>query len=141
MGSCFKFGKAALEIFEFEFWSSRKRVIFRQALEGSCIPEIAPKRFLKHFCNFQGTNAYNFAKKTQNLKTRAYFKQNFMELDMKKFSDLKALTFEVGGLWTSLGQFGPKTFCKGFIKPLDENPSFNFQKQDFIFSGIMRWIK
>ena len=64
-----------------------------------------------------------------------------MELDMKKFSDLKALTFEVGGLWTSLGQFGPKTFCKGFIKPLDENPSFNFQKQDFIFSGIMRWIK
>ena len=96
---------------------------------------------MKRFCNFQGTNAYNFAKKTQNLKTRAYFKQNFIELDMKKISDPKALTFEVWGLWTSLGQFGPKAFCKGFIKPLRENPSFNFQKQDFIFSGIMRWIK
>ena len=30
---------------------------------------------------------------TQNLKTRAYFMQNFMEVDMKKFSDPKALTF------------------------------------------------
>ena len=64
-----------------------------------------------------------------------------MELDMKEISDLKALKFEVWGLKTSLGQFGPKAFSKGLIKPLDENPSFNFQKQDLIFSGIMRWIQ
>ena len=49
--------------------------------------------------------------------------QNFMELDMTKIPDLKALTFEVWGLKTSLGQFGPKAFSKGLIKPLDKNPS------------------
>ena len=57
---------------------------------------------------------------------------------MKKFSDLKTLTFEVWGLKTSLGQFGSKAIYKEFIKPLDENPNFDFQKQDLIFSGIMR---
>ena len=61
-----------------------------------------------------------------------------MELNMKKNLDLKALTFEVWGLKTNVGQFRPKTFCKGFVQPLDENPSFDFQKQDLIFSGIMR---
>ena len=75
--------------------------------------------------------------KIQNLKTRAYFKQNFVELDMKKCSDPKALTFGFWGLRTSLGRSGPKVFCKGLIKPLDENPSLNFQKQDLIFSRIM----
>ena len=74
---------------------------------------------------------------TQNLKTRAYIMVNFMELPVKRFLDPKALTFRFWGLKTSLGQFGPKVFCKRFIKPLDENPSFNFQKQDFIFSRIM----
>ena len=64
-----------------------------------------------------------------------------MELDVTKIPDLKALTFEVWGLKTSLGQFGPKAFSKGLVKPLDKNPSFNFQKQDLIFSGIMRWIQ
>ena len=64
--------------------------------------------------------------------------QNFMELDKKKNSDPKALTFEVWRIRTGLGQFGPKALCNGLIKPLDENPSFNFQKQDLIFSGIMR---
>ena len=49
---------------------------------------------------------------------------------MKKYTDPKTLTFEVWGLKTSLGQFGPKAFCKGLIKPLDENPSFNFDKQE-----------
>ena len=63
--------------------------------------------------------------------------QNFMDLDMEKISDPKALTFQVRGLITSLWQFGPKALCNGLIKPLDENPSFNFQKQDLIFSGIM----
>ena len=38
--------------------------------------------------------------------------QNFMELDLKKKSDLKALAFEVWGIKTSLGQFGPKAFSK-----------------------------
>ena len=44
--------------------------------------------------------------------------QNFMKLDMKKFSDPKALTFGVWDLKTTPGQFGPKAFCKGLIKPL-----------------------
>ena len=46
--------------------------------------------------------------------------QNFMELDIKNISDPKALTFEVWYLKTSLGRFGPKALCNGFIKPLDD---------------------
>ena len=61
-----------------------------------------------------------------------------MELDMKKISYTKALTF---GFWDlikpNLGQFGPKTFGKGLIKPLVKNSSSNFYKQDLIFSRIM----
>ena len=64
-----------------------------------------------------------------------------MKLDMKKFSDPKALKCEFWGLKTSLGHSGPKVFCKGLIKPLDKNPSLNFQKQDLIFSRIMEWIQ
>ena len=76
---------------------------------------------------------------TQNLKIRAYLVQNFMELDMRKISDPKALTFGIWGLKTSLGQFGPKAFGKGLIiKSLVENPSCYFHKQDLIFSGIVR---
>ena len=75
---------------------------------------------------------------TQNLKIRAYLMQNFMELDMKKISDPKALTFGVWGLKPNLGQFGPKTFGKGLIKPLVENPCSNFHKRSPIFSRIMR---
>ena len=67
--------------------------------------------------------------------------QNFMELDMKTFSDPKALTFRAWGQKTSLKQFGPKDFAfgKGLIQPLVENLSSNFHKQDLIFSGVMRW--
>ena len=75
---------------------------------------------------------------TENLKVRGYLIQNFMELDMKKCSDPKALTFGVWGLKPSLGQFGPKAFGKGLIKALVENPGSNFHKQDLIFSRIMR---
>ena len=74
---------------------------------------------------------------TQNLKIRAYLMQHFVELDVNKYSDPKALTFGVWGLKTSLGQFGPKAFGKGLIKPLVENPSSNFHKQDLIFSRII----
>ena len=45
--------------------------------------------------------------------------QNFMDLDIEKISDPKALTFEVWGLKTSLWQFGPKFLCNGLIKPLE----------------------
>ena len=68
---------------------------------------------------------------------RAYLKQNFIELDMKKFTDLKTLTFGVWGLKTSLGQFGPNTFGRGLIKPLVKNPGSIFHKQDLVFSRIM----
>ena len=40
---------------------------------------------------------------TQNLKIRACFVQNLMELDMKKFLDPEAGKFGVWGLKTSLG--------------------------------------
>ena len=57
--------------------------------------------------------------------------QNFMELDVKKFTDPKTLTIGVWGLKTRLGQFGPKAcFGRGLIKPLVKNPSSNFHKQD-----------
>ena len=47
---------------------------------------------------------------TQNLKIRAYLMQNVMQLDMKKISHSKAVTFGFWGLKPNLGQFGPKTF-------------------------------
>ena len=78
---------------------------------------------------------------TQNLKIRAYLMQNFMELDMKKISDPKTLTFGAWGLKPNLGQFGPKTFGKGLTKPLIVNPSSSFHKQDLIFIRIMRSIQ
>ena len=53
-----------------------------------------------------------------------------MELDVKKFSDPKTLTFGVWGLKTSLGQFGPRAFGKALIKSVVKNPSFNFHRQD-----------
>ena len=63
--------------------------------------------------------------------------QNFMKFDMEKFTDSKTLTFGVWGLKTSLGQFGPKAFGRGLIKPLVKNPGSNFHKQDLIFSRII----
>ena len=63
--------------------------------------------------------------------------QNFMGFDIKKISDPKALTFDFWGLKPNLGQFRPKTFGKGLIKPLVKNPSSNFHKQDLLFTKIM----
>ena len=57
---------------------------------------------------------------TQTLKITAYLVQNFIELDMKKFSDLKALIFGVWGLKTSLGQFGPKLGRSAKIETLSK---------------------
>ena len=51
--------------------------------------------------------------------------QNFIEIDMKKCSDPKALTFGVWGLKTSLVRFGSKAFGKGLTKPSVKNPSSN----------------
>ena len=64
-----------------------------------------------------------------------------MELDMKHFSDSKTLTFVVWGLKSSLGEFGPKAFGKGLIKPLVKNPSSSVHKQDLISSRIMAKIQ
>ena len=58
---------------------------------------------------------------TQKLKIRAYLMQNFMELNMKRISDHKGLTFGIWSLKTRLGQSGPKSFGKGLIRPLVEN--------------------
>ena len=53
-----------------------------------------------------------------------------MELDLKKI-----------GPKTSFGQFGPKAFGKGVIKPKVQNPYSNIHKQDLIFSRIIRRIQ
>ena len=85
------------------------------------------KIFLKCFLQLSGNkHSLSLLKIMQNLTIRTYWIQNFMELDMKKFSDPKALTFGLWGIKTSLGQLGPKVFGKGLIKPLVKNPSSNF---------------
>ena len=71
--------------------------------------------FEGYFVIFWQQTLITLSKMTLNLKVRTYFRQNFMEIDMKIFSDSKALIFGVWGLKTSLGQFGPKVFCKGLI--------------------------
>ena len=114
---------------------------FRQDLEGAYISDMAPKRrFLKDFLKFSGNkNTYiTLSKMAQNLKIRVSLEQNFMELDMKKNSDPKPLTFGIWGLKSGLGQFGPKVFGKRLIKSLVENPSYHLHKQDLIFSRIIR---
>ena len=70
---------------------------------------------------------------TQNLKIRAYLKENFMELDMKKFTDPKTLTYGLWGLNTSLGQFRLKASGIGLIKPLIKSPGFNFTNRTSFF--------
>ena len=69
------------------------------------------------------------SKMTQNCKLRAYLMQNVMKFDMEKFTNSKTLTFGVWGLKTSLGQFGPKAFGRGLIKPLFKNQNIgsNFE--------------
>ena len=43
--------------------------------------------------------------------------QHFMEIDMKKLWDPKAMAIGVWGVKPSLGQFGSKSFGKGLIEP------------------------
>ena len=65
---------------------------------------------------------------TQNLKIRACFMQNLVEVDIKKFLDPKALTPEVWDLKTSLGQLGPKPLAKNLS-------SHKFRKLASIFTN------
>ena len=105
----FKFGQAVPEIFK--FYCSKKEGFFRQDLEGTYISgwNGTKKRFLMvFFCNFLEINTHTLSKMTQNLKISACFMQNFMELYLKKNLDLKAVTFAVWGLKTTLWYFGPK---------------------------------
>ena len=67
--------------------------------------------------------------------------QNFMELDMKKFTDPKTLAFGVWNLKASLEHFEHKPFGRELIKPEVKNLGSNFHKQDLIFSIIMRLIQ
>ena len=60
----------------------------------------------------------NFVKNEPKFENNSLFDAKFYELDMKQFSDPKALTFGVWGLKTSLGQSGPKAFGRGLIKAL-----------------------
>ena len=51
-----------------------------------------------------------YPKIIQILKIRAYFMQNFMELNMKKFFNPKTVTLRMWGLEASFQQFGSKRF-------------------------------
>ena len=79
---------------------------------------------------------------TQNLKIRAYiFEAKFYRASHEKIYRSQNSDIWVWGLKTNLGQFGPKAFDRGLIKPLVENPSSNFHKQDIIFSKMINPIK
>ena len=78
------------------------------------------KIFEGFFCNFLGINTDNFLKTDPKFENKSLFDANFMELDMKKFSDPKTLTFEVWGLKNSLVQFGPKVFGKGLYQAISQ---------------------
>ena len=52
--------------------------------------------------------------------------------NLKKYLDLR-----VWGLETTFGPLGPKKR----IKPYVQNNSYNYSKQNLIFSRIMRWIQ
>ena len=52
--------------------------------------------------------------------------------NLKKYLDLRVWSLE-----TTFGPLGPKR-C---IKPYVQNNSYNFHKQDLIFSRVMRWIQ
>ena len=59
---------------------------------------------------------------TQNCKIRAYLMQNFIELDMKKFTDPKTLIFGVWGLKTSLVQNWPKSLWERTYQAISQEP-------------------
>ena len=61
-----------------------------------------------------------------------------MKFDMKKFTDPKIQTFGFWDLKTRLGQFGPKAFGRGLIKPLVKILGSNFHKQDLIHSYCIK---
>ena len=98
MALFFKFDQVVPEIFKFP--CCKKGGIFRQDLEGTYISGMAGtklKNFDGLFCRFLGINTHNtLSKVTSNLKISACFVQNFMEVEMKKDLDLKAVIF---GVW------------------------------------------
>ena len=51
--------------------------------------------FEGHFCNFLQVNTHNFVKKDPQFENKSLFDANIMDLDMKKISEPKTLTFVV----------------------------------------------
>ena len=78
------------------------------------------KIFEEFFCNFLEINTHNVVKNDPKFGNKSLFDANFMELDMKKFSDPETLTFGVWGIKNSLGQFGPKVFGKGLYQAISQ---------------------
>ena len=68
---------------------------------------------------------------------RTWFFQNHEMNPIKSWNLKKCLDLGGWGLETTFGPLGPKRH----IQPLVQNPSFNFHKQDLIFSKLMRWIQ
>ena len=79
--------------FQYQFYCSKKTGPFRQDLGGLTYLKWHPKKIFEgFFCIFPGINTPNFVNNDPNLKISAYLMQNFMELDLIKFSDPKAQT-------------------------------------------------
>ena len=131
-GLIFKFGRAVPVAFELE--CSKKQGFFRQDLEGSRllsnITHLKWHIFLKgifaifSFCNFLQINTHNFVKKDPQFENKSLFDANFMELDMKKNSDPKTLTFLVWDLKTRA--IWAQSLWQSGYKAISAEPWFQF---------------
>ena len=75
------------------FIAKKKKGSFRQDLGGLTYLKCHPKKIFEGFFYiFLGINTQNFVNNDPNLKVSAYLMQNFMKLDLIKFSDPKAQT-------------------------------------------------
>ena len=98
------------------------------------------KNFLEgFFYNFLGINPHNFVKNDPKFENKSLFDSKFYgawheKIFRSQSSDIwNGTKKKISRFWSlkvSLGQFEPKAFGKGLIKPLVENPTSNFHKQD-----------
>ena len=88
-GPFFRFAQAVL----ISILLLKKTGPFRQDLGRLTYLKWHPKKIFEgFFCIFPEINTQNFVNNDPNLKISAYLMQNFMELDLIKFSDPKAQT-------------------------------------------------
>ena len=76
------------------------------------------------FCIFLQINTHNFVKKDPQFENKSLFDANFMELDMKKNSDPKTLTFLVWDLKTRA--IWAQSLWQSGYKAISAEPWFQF---------------